>query len=286
MMPVHNSFYGGIVSGISQALAETSYATLLADLPLNYSETGVAADVRHLLPLLERRVDGLIFRPTDDQATDAHLAELRRRRIPFVTVDRHLPGATCDFVGTDDHRGAALAAAHLLGLGHRHVAFLAGPDFVSTARLRRRGFTAAIARGGGECTTLAMADFVDVAAAKRLLALRPRPTAVLCVNDFMAIALLRVAREQGVRVPEELSVIGFADVPEAAVVTPALTTLRQDPKAIGRAAARLLLQRIERPGRAECIRLMPELVVRESTAPAGRESTARCVRAAARRLSR
>lgn len=272
MMPVNHQFYSGIIAGAHDELASAEYALLLSSLPVDYSTPGTSADVRHLMRLIERRVDGLIFRPTDDRATDRHLEELRRRRIPFVTVDRHLPAAHCDFVGTDDYSGGTMVARHLLELGHRHVGFLAGPDFVSTSHQRRRGFMDTIEAATGRCTTLEMQDFVDPAAARHFLALQPRPTAVFCVNDPMALVMLALARERGVRVPQDLSVVGFADLPEASVVTPRLTTVRQDPQAIGRRAAQLLLQRISAEttnDTFEMIQLTPALAVRESTAPVG-----------------
>jgi LacI family transcriptional regulator len=272
MMPVNHVFYSEIIAGVHDELARSSYALLLSSLPVDYSTPGESADLRHLMPLIERRVDGLIFRPTDDRATDRHLEELRRRRIPFVTVDRHLPAAHCDFVGTDDYSGGTMVARHLLELGHRHVGFLAGPDFVSTSHQRRRGFMDTILAAAGRCTTLEMQDFVDPAAARHFLALQPRPTAVFCVNDPMALVMLALARDQGVRVPQDLSVVGFADLPEASVVTPRLTTVRQDPQAIGRRAAQLLLHRISAETKSdtfEMIQLTPTLAVRESTAAVG-----------------
>lgn len=270
MMPVNHPFYGGIIAGAHDELARAKYAMMVSSLPVDYSSPGQSADLRHLMPLIERRVDGLIFRPTDDRATDRNLDELRRRRIPFVTVDRHLPAAHCDFVGTDDYTGGAMMARHLLQLGHRQVAYLAGPEFVSTSRQRGRGFADTMEEAGGHCTTIVMKDFVDEAAAREFLSMQPRPTAVFCVNDPMALVVLAHARKLGVKVPQELSVAGFADLPEAAVVIPGLTTVRQDPHAIGRRAAQVLLRRIAGASdgdRFEMIQLTPDLAIRESTGP-------------------
>jgi LacI family transcriptional regulator len=268
MMPVSHSFYSDIISGVHDELAQAKYAMLLSAFPDDYSKSGNAEDLRHLMPLIERRVDGLIFRPTDDLATDLHFEELRRRHIPFVTVDRYLSEAHCDFVGTDDYSGGAMVARHFLELGHHRVAFLAGPDFVSTSRQRRRGFMDTIEEAGAYCTTIQMKDFVDLDAARDFMALNPRPTAAFCVNDPMAVALLSFARERGVKVPQELSISGFADLPESSLVSPSLTTVHQDPKVIGRRAAQVLLKRIAERGKNEAfemIQITPSLVVREST---------------------
>ena len=268
MMPVSHSFYSGIISGVHDELAQAKYAMLLSAFPEDYSKSGDAEDLRHLTPLIERRVDGLIFRPTDDLAADRHFEELRRRQIPFVTVDRFLTGARCDFVGTDDYSGGAMVARHVLELGHRSVAFLAGPDFVSTSRQRRRGFTDTIEKAGAKCTTIQMKDFVDPDAARDFLALSNRPSAAFCVNDPMAVTLLLMAQQSGIRVPQDLSISGFADLPEATLVSPRLTTVHQDPNSIGRRAAQVLLKRIavrEQVQVFEMIQITPSLVVREST---------------------
>lgn len=266
MMPVENRFFAEIIGGVYGELAESKYAMLLSALPIEYSNKG---DMDHLMPMIERRVDGLIFRATDDQATDKHFSELWRRRIPFVTVDRQLPSAHCDFVGTDDYNGGVIAARHLLALGHRKVGQLAGPDSVSTARNRRRGFEDTIKAAGGTCSTIEMTDFVNRESAHRILTQNPRPTAIFCVNDMMAYDLYVVARELGINIPDDLSVVGFADLPESSLASPGLTTIRQDPHAIGRRAVQILLKRITSKdvnAAFEMIQLMPSLVVRESTA--------------------
>ena len=125
-----------------------------------------------------------------------------------------------------------------------------------------------IEEAGAYCTTIQMKDFVDLDAARDFMALNPRPTAAFCVNDPMAVALLSFARERGVKVPQELSISGFADLPESSLVSPSLTTVHQDPKVIGRRAAQVLLKRIAERGKNEAfemIQITPSLVVREST---------------------
>jgi DNA-binding LacI/PurR family transcriptional regulator len=267
-MPVGHHFYSNVISGVHEELVQHDYAMMLSDFTSDYTSPGKDGDFSNLKALVARRVDGLIFRPTLDNATDLHFEELRKRNIPFVTVDRRLLAANCDFVGTDDYDGGASAARHLLNLGHRHLGHLAGPALVSTARQRRRGFEDTIQNAGAKCTVIEMPDFADEAHVRKMLMLSDRPSAVFCVNDPTAFILFKFARELGLSIPQDLSVIGFADLPESQYVNPALTTMRQDPQTIGRRAARLLLSRINEkrePEAFEAIQLTPTLVVRDST---------------------
>jgi DNA-binding LacI/PurR family transcriptional regulator len=187
-------------------------------------------------------------------------------------VDRELPGVRCDFAGTDDTTGGRLAAEHLLKLGHRRLGHLAGPRSVSTARGRRSGFEDAVATWGrrASCRTVEGFHFSGLRQeALNLLHARPRPTAVFCVNDDAAADLYGAAAELGLNIPRDLSVVGFADLPVASWLRPALTTLRQDPYRLGREAVRIVLERRDGPPRKAgpiVVRLKPDLVVRKSTA--------------------
>jgi DNA-binding LacI/PurR family transcriptional regulator len=217
-----------------------------------------------------------------DEKDDAVVA-VRRRRLPIVTVGHpKLPGVP--FVGIDNVRAASLAAQHLLGLGHRRfgVVGLPGRDPGDTAnrevpvriglRDRVEGFrrTTSAQRG----TTLRVVD-ADVhtheeglRVARALLDVpeRSRPTAVFCVTDVLALALLEVARDLGLGVPGQLSVVGFDDIEAAHRATPPLTTVSQDLQGKGRVAARTVLD-VVAGTRPRATRLSAELVVRDSTAP-------------------
>ena len=270
MMPVTSEFYGRVIAGVHDHLAEQNYAMMLSNTAVHVSHDGTV-DQQHLQRLVERRVDGVIFRPSDDGATDTHFEELRKRNIPLVVIDRFLPKAHCDFVGTDDYMGGTLAAHHLLDLGHRRVAHLAGPDFVSTARRRRRGFEDTIHDARADCQVIALQGFHDVEGVTSLLQQKKLPTAVFCANDDTAADLCRMARHAGLRIPRDLSVVGFADLAIARQLDPALTTIRQNPEEIGRRAASLILEALGHNGSAkkrshENVQLAPTLIVRDSTA--------------------
>lgn len=233
----------------------------------------------------EAAVDGLIvLAMTDD---DPLLEAALGRRLPLVLIDQgSRPGVPS--VGIDDEGGARVAAAHVLSLGHRRIGIIAlgrdhsGPALAATprdaahpvARLRLRGYAAATAEAGiswaeipvFECASLEPANGAEAAA--WLLGREPRPTALLAMSDQLALGALDAARELGLNVPDDLSVVGFDDVPAAARAEPALTTVRQPHVEKGRRAARLLLDTLRGPAPdgPQGIILPTELIVRRSTA--------------------
>jgi len=291
MIDPWNSFSSGVLSGIHSALAAYDYVPIVHyphQLPT--LELGARDDreLKYLHRLLEQRVDGIIFWPSDETVPDLYLEEVWNRGVPLVAVDRQMPATHADFSGTDDAAGATLAAEHLLDLGHRQLAFI-GAEKISTYKDRRLAFQARVdACPGASCHVVMCpgrptpsrtpepwpggervpAHSDSHAIARNLLLGRDRPTAILCINDWMALGVYTAAADTGLAIGRDLSVVGFADLREASMLEPALTTLRQDAEAIGTAAAALLLDRIE--GRVDSakpreVRQRPTLVVREST---------------------
>lgn len=206
------------------------------------------------------------------------VAELRRLSdVPMVLVDTADDAVAT--VGVDDVGGGYLAGAHLAGLGHRRVAFV-GPDAAvgGVVADRHRGWRTALAEHGVAQDVVlrtATSSFeAGLDAATRLLAARELPTAVFCTADVLAIGLLKGLLAAGVRVPADVSIIGFDDLPECRHLTPALTTVRQDVRAKGRSAADLLAQLMVRSADAAAPDLVPprttlpvELVPRDTVAP-------------------
>jgi len=223
--------------------------------------------------LLARRPAGVLF--VQATPTDAQCRTLTSRSIPFVlidtdgTTDPNLPT-----VGSNNWGGALMATRHLLELGHRRVAMIAGPADVLCSRARLAGFRSAHEEADlpVDPELVRAGNFHLDAGFKQgseLLALRDRPTAIFAGSDMQALGVLRAARQLGLRVPEDLSVVGYDDLPLAGWVGPSLTTVRQPLREMARAATRMLLQ-LARDGRPETTRidLVTELVVRESTGPA------------------
>jgi LacI family transcriptional regulator len=176
------------------------------------------------------------------------------------------------FVGTDDKLGARLATEHLLALGHRRIAHLAGPQRISTAVDRRRGYEEALKAAGIEPDPALIVEtgFVGagVTATHRLLDQRKRPTAVVAVNDTAAVGAYDAAEQLGLRIPADLAITGYNDIPLAARVRPGLTTIHVPAQEVGRTAARMLLgQMVDARHEPKRVVLPQELIVRGSTDP-------------------
>ena len=179
-------------------------------------------------------------------------------------------------VQVDNRLGARLASEHLLALGHRRIAHITGPRGWVATEDRRRGYYAALASAGIlPEPTLEIDSIPEIVpgreAAARLLALPERPTAIFAFNDNIAIGVIQAARARGLRVPEDLSIVGFDDIEHATIVSPELTTVRQPLAEMGRTAVSLLNRLLERQ-RFETlhVELATRLVVRDSTAPPSR----------------
>jgi LacI family transcriptional regulator len=266
-----------MVSGIHDVLCRQDTLPLLDWMP-SYPEAppkkGDRTELEVIHNLLERRVDGIIVFPYSEQVSDLYFNEVWERDIPLVLIDRRAPHTHADFVGTDETLGGTLAAEHLLELGHRQIGHIAGFHDYGTYLERRLAFEQTVAAAGGNCISVEVEQYGDSSdAARELLSRSDRPTAVFLAADSFAQPLYREASARGLRIPEDLSVIGYADLEVCTQITPALTTIRQHPYQMGCDAARLILDRIGRKNKdtaAQQIRLKPELVVRASTAPDGR----------------
>ena len=178
--------------------------------------------------------------------------------------------STCWISGTG---GSRLATEHLLDLGHRRIALLAGRADLESAKLREQGYREALAAAGvpGDDSLIRVGGYdadLSARAARELLTGPERPTAVFAANDVTAIAAMKVALAMGLRVPEDLSVVGFDNIPEAAQCTPALTTVNQPIRTMGERSVELLIRLIRaEPVERTHLTLATELVVRGSTAP-------------------
>jgi DNA-binding LacI/PurR family transcriptional regulator len=212
-------------------------------------------------------VDGILVISPQEGAAEA-LVNLPAD-IPLVAVEAG-PAGSVPVVAVDQFGGAASATRLLLDLGHRTIHHVAGPRDWLEARERVEGWRSALTAAGIEPPPVLMGDWSPRSGYQlgQRLADEPGVTAVFVANDQMALGLLRALHERGHRIPEEISVVGFDDIPEAQYFMPPLTTVRQDFAQMGRTAVRLLLDAIQgAPQPAPRLTVAPELVVRRSTAP-------------------
>jgi LacI family transcriptional regulator len=204
---------------------------------------------------------------------EAYLESLRQRRFPYVLIDHQGIDETGPAVGATNWQGAYDATRHLLGLGHRRIGFITGQVDMGCSRDRLAGYQAALADAGLAPDPLLIkeGDFFQpdgFAGARELMALPEPPSAIFASNDVSAFGVMEAVRDAGRRIPDDISIVGFDDIPQAAQVNPTLTTVRQPLEQMGRTAARMLLEIIGNPDRpATRVELATELIVRASTRP-------------------
>ncbi|QIJ65879.1 LacI family DNA-binding transcriptional regulator [Streptomyces sp. JB150] len=259
---LRNPWFVDLLDGLNSLLHDHGLHMLLADARLNRRAGQDPAG-----PLLDLRVDGLVVVGTlPDPAALGAAAE----RIPVVVAGAREPvPAGVDVVAGDDEHGARLVTEHLIGLGHRRIAHIAG--YGAVGELRRRGFEAVMREHGlAERAVVEPGDMTEEGGYRgtvRLLSRPERPTAVFAVNDITAIGALSAAAELGLRVPRDLSVAGYDNTSIARLRHVWLTTVDDTSHEVGRRAARCLLDRFERPGGAGRTHLAgPALEIRGTTA--------------------
>jgi LacI family transcriptional regulator len=262
-----NPFFAEVVRGIEDTCYEADFNVILCN-----SDDSPAKRARYMRVLAEKQVDGLIVLGAGGEQGGADLQSLN---VPHVEVDRDLGDSSSDTVRVDHEAGGRMAVDHLLGLGHRRIACLTGPLSLTPALQRLRGYWAGLHAAGVSVPDglTRESDFTSAggyAAMKELLKVAPRPTAVFAGNDLAAFGVICAAVEAGLRVPEDVSVVGYDDVTLAAYMNPPLTTVAQPMHQTGQIAAQMLINRIEHPGIPVQRRLLkPSLKRRRSTqAPA------------------
>jgi len=248
-------------------------------------ETAVAvSSVRHgdarpaswTSALASHHTDGVILVTT--RLTDAQLVQLRSAGIPLVVIDpANTPPPEIPSVGATNWQGGLAATEHLLGLGHRRIGAITGPIDYLCSLARLDGYRSALERAGAQFDP-ALVRYGDFhheggfARAVELLDLPEPPTAIFAGSDQQAFGVYEAARQHGLRIPEDLSVVGFDELPVARWASPPLTTVRQPLAEMGNVAAQMLGELIEGvPLRSTRVELSTELIVRESTAPRERE---------------
>jgi len=261
---ITNPFFAALFRGIEDGATPRGYQVLLCN------TDGIPERQRaHLQSLAARRVDGVILASTF--LKDPAVPWLRHQRTPYVLVNRFSDEGVDPFVGSDDVTGAMLATQHLIGLGHDRIGHLAGQPTVSTGVLRRKGYHAALVEAGisADPDLLVESGYVEEGGAQameRLLSLDHPPTAIFAVTDMTATGAYGVARRRGLRIPEDLAIVGYNDIPLAGRLIPGLTTVHVPIHEFGSVAARMLLEQIE-TGVLTPRRVMfaPQLVVRGSS---------------------
>jgi len=261
-------FFAQVAKGISGQLRTQEYSMIIAS-----SEDDPNLEQREIDQMLARRVDALILAST--QSSSESLRRVEERKIPCVLLDRRIPGVSASFVGNDDVMAGSLATTHLIEAGCRTIAHLGGSD-VSTATDRQAGYSMALVKGGLSLPTEYIVrygsgddsgDAAGYKGMKRLLALNPKPDGVFCCNDPIAMGAMRAILEAGLRIPEDVAIVGCGNLHFDDLLRIPLSSVDQDSAGLGANAAKLALSFIKRKSNTplKSLLLPVNLVVRASS---------------------
>ena len=267
VLDVANPFFTDVVRGAEQVIEAAGSMLVVCN-----SGENAAREDRHLELLEEQRVGGILITPVADDRQPV-LKRLIDRGIPVVLVDRGAGTANRCSVAVDDELGGRLAVDHLLERGHRRIAYVGGPFGIAQVADRHAGASAAVAGIPDADLIVAETPNLTVASgrdAARRLVTRPmgkRPTAIFCANDLLALGVLQEVTTRGLRVPDDMAIVGYDDIEFAGAAAVPLSSVRQPREQLGRTAAELLLEET-RDGADHQHRhvvFQPELVVRQSS---------------------
>ena len=264
---LNNPLFPPMIRGLEDRLATAGYVALLGNTD---GDTGREQTIFE--QMRARHVDGFVLATA--QAADPVLAEAASADLPVVLMNRLDPEHDFSSVSVDNEQGMRMSVAHLAALGHTRIAHIAGPRQMTTGEGRRRGYVEglrAAALGADDDLIVSAAAFTVEEGARccrELLGREADFTAVAVANDMLAVGCFAALDEAGLSCPEDLSLVGFNDMPFVDRLRPALTTIRFPHYQLGTEAAQLLLERVEgRDAPVKILYMAPELVVRASTAP-------------------
>jgi DNA-binding LacI/PurR family transcriptional regulator len=265
---IADPFIADVVSGVEEAANDHGYSVFLAN-----SNANPDREVRVVHSFHERRVDGILV--TASRVGALYVPLLSQLKVPIVLINNQHPDETDEFIYSvtiDNIKASTEVMRHLIGLGHKRIAYIGD----------RGGFQSDIERLAGYKQALAFAKYPFLPelvvhgdgkpegggqAMERLLALPNPPTAVFCYNDMSALGALRALHSHGIKVPEELSLVGFDDLAIASYTSPLLTTVSQPKQQMGRMAMEIMIKLLSRIDSKTNVKVEGELIVRESTAP-------------------
>lgn len=269
VLDARNPFFLDVAAGAESVADRNDLLTVIVG-----SAESEDRENRQLRLLMEQRVQGILLSPVGENVP--MLDKLDRQGTPVVLLDRgsRTPGRSS--VAVDDVLGGRLAARHLMDLGHRDLVYVGGPESIRQVRDRRTGALDAVAESASTRMTTVWSSSLSIdagaRAAAQIVALDTPPTGVVCANDLLALGVLQECVQRGIRVPEELAIVGYDDIDYAAGAAVPLTSIAQPRAELGQAAAELLLEQVASPETHEFRQLIfsPSLVVRGSTDPGWR----------------
>jgi LacI family transcriptional regulator len=248
---ITNPYYPVLARGLQDALVEEGYHAFLCN-----TDSDKEQESAFIADAVQRKVDGIILSSLHERTQD--VLKFIKSGLTFVSLGTGIDHPAVDRVATDDRQGALIATRFLIERGHRRIGMIGGAPHLLPSRERFAGYRAALQEAGipFDAALFAEGDFMRVSGTqgmRRLMQQSRPPTAVFCANDLMAIGAMDVVRELGMRIPDDVAIVGYDDIEAASLVTPALTTVLNPGYEMGKAAGQLLLERLQEkydgPGR-------------------------------------
>lgn len=265
---INRHFFSSVISGIEDVAYQQGFTVTISQSNDDFEKESKIAQT-----LYTNRVDGLILSIGMNTTTYDHLKLFSDRNIPLVFFDRVVEGIKAHKIVVDDFEGGYIATKHLIDQGRKNIAMIGGPQNLTIYQNRQKGFMKALKEAKLPVdesmiihNSLSRAE--GKLAVKKLLQNKILPDAIFCANDTTALSAVLFLREQKIKVPDEIAIVGFSNEPFSEVVTPSITTLQQPGFKMGQKAAELIVQQIlhkEKSPKFETIKMPIELIVRESS---------------------
>jgi DNA-binding LacI/PurR family transcriptional regulator len=261
-------FFSAVISGVEEVAYERGFNTVVCQSNENYER-----EATHVGTLISNRVDGVLVSLAQTTKSGAHFRLLQKKGIPLVLFDRICEDIEADKVVVDDYGGAVQAVRHLVQAGYRSIAHVAGPENTSIGQARCKGYLDELERNGIAIDPEmiirgGLQEDDGVAAFREFLSRKTTPRAIFAVNDPVAVGIYNEIKRNGLEIPRDVALVGFGNIKLSSYLDPPLTTITQSPNRLGKAAAGMLLWRIENPDsrmEPETQVIETELIQRRST---------------------
>lgn len=263
---INRHFFSSVISGVEDIAFKAGYSVVISQ-----SNDLLSKEINIVQSMFSNRIDGLIISIAMQTDSFEHLKIFKKKNIPLVFFDRAVPEIETDKIVVDDFTGGFRVTQHLIDQGYQRIAHLAGPQNLMTYLERKKGYLEALGKNGIAydeslviINTLTSED--GISAVKQLMNLPHPPDAIFCGNDTTALSSMIYLRDKGIRIPQDIGIVGFSNEPFSKVVSPSISTIAQPGFEMGQKAAELLIRQIETHERTYHTIVLPtELIIRESS---------------------
>jgi LacI family transcriptional regulator len=263
---INRHFFSSVISGVEEVASKAGYTVVISQ-----SNDLANKEIAIVQSMFANRVDGLIISIAMQSTSFDHLKMFKKRNIPLVFFDRAVPEIEADKIVVDDYMGGFRVTQHLIEQGYQRIGHMAGPQNLMTYFDRKKGYIDALTKNGMEydeslVISSTLISESGVAAVQQMMDLPNPPDAIFCGNDTTALSAMIYLRDKGIRIPEDLGIVGFSNEPFSRVVSPSISTIAQPAFLMGQKAAELILHQIINKGKSFQTLVLPtELIIRESS---------------------